>query len=210
MEQTERTREQRAGYWRGIGQVGTQHGAVGDADEPALWPGGASAYIVVTTPHSGIVATDGLSDSGEGGGPGLGVELYVEGRELVSGPMGEGRWLTGVLEEAAGALAGAGESLGRALADHAVLSLELSDEHAPDGWASDGRLGALVGVELPGRPAQFQVDDATVRVLTVVPLRPSELAVVRAEGAAGRARVAEGLAGQGWHSYADSTRPAVV
>lgn len=211
MEQTDRTRDARAQYWAGVGQVGAPQGALGDADEAALWPGGASGYVAVTTPHSGIVATDGLSAPAAGGaGAGLGVEIYIEGRELLGGPQGEGRWLAAVVEEAAGALAGAGDSLGRALADHDLLSLELSGEHAPADWLADGRLGVLVGVELPGRPGEIDVDGTMVRTLTLVPLRPSELAAVRAEGAPARRRIADGLAGAGWYSYADSTRPPVV
>ena len=43
-----------------------------------------------------------------GAGDSLGLEIYVEGRELVQDPDGEGRWLVAALEEAAGALAAAG------------------------------------------------------------------------------------------------------
>ncbi|KRE39111.1 hypothetical protein ASG73_01800 [Janibacter sp. Soil728] len=207
MEQIERTRERRAEFWRGVGQVGSQHAALGDVDESALWPGGSAGYVAVTTPHTGVVATDGLSDPTTAAPP---IELYVEGRELMAGPAGEGRWLTAALEEAAGALAGAGASLGEALQNHEVLSVELSGQGAPADWLADGRLGALVGVELPGRPGDFEVDGDRVRMLTLTPLRPAELELVRSEGAAGRRRVADALAGQGWYSYADSTRPAVV
>lgn len=212
MEQTDRTRERRAEFWRTVGQVGHQQAALGDADEPDLWPGGSSAYLVVTTPHTGVVATDGLSDpSGDHEeGSGMDIELYVEGRELISDLAGEGRWLVSALEEAAGAIVGAGASLTQALDSHGVLSLELSGADAPADWLSDGRMGALIGVELPGRAREFDVDGKPVRVLALTPLRPAELQVVTAEGAAGRHRVAEALAGQGWYSYADSTRPAVV
>lgn len=207
MEQIERTRERRAEYWRGVGQVGSQLAALGNTDEAPLWPSGSSAYTVVTTPHTGVVATDGLGDPGSAAAA---VELYIEGRELMAGPTGEGRWLAAALEEAAGALAGAGASLDEALRSHDILSVELSGQGAPADWLTDGRLGALVGVELPGRPGDFDVDGARVRVLTLTPLRPEELEVVRTEGAVGRRRVADALAGQGWYSYADSTRPAVV
>ena len=143
MDQTDRSGERRADFWRAVGSVGAQHGALGDADEGGLWPTGASSYVLVTTPHTGIVSTDGLS-AGSGG---LGVELYVEGRELLSGPTGEGRWLTAALEEAAGAVAGAAASLAEALDAHDLLSVELSGEHAPADWVDDGRLGALIGVQ---------------------------------------------------------------
>lgn len=214
MEQIDRVRERRDEFWRGVGQLGAQRGALGDADEPALWPAGSSAYLHVETPHSGVIATDGLSDpsgdADESAAPGLGIEIYVEGRELVEGPEGEGRWLAVALEEAAGALAGAGASLGEALASHDLLSLELSAGEAPADWVLDGRLGALVGVELPGRGQAFDVDGGRVRALALTPLRPSELAVVTAGGAAGRRRIAEALAEAGWYSYADSTRPPVA
>lgn len=196
-------------FWRGVGQVGARRRPVGDRDEAASWPTG-SAYVHITTPHSGILATDGLSAApvDEGGQPPLGLEIYVEGRELIPTVEGEGRWLVTALEEAAGALAAAGaDQVAQVLADHALLSLELSAGEAPEDWVSDGRLGALIGVELPGRPQQL---GQHARALALTPLRPSELAVVTREGAAGRRRVAEALAGQGWYSYADSLRPAVL
>ncbi|WP_434966994.1 hypothetical protein [Janibacter indicus] len=195
----------REDYWRTVGQVGAQRQPLGDTDESAQWPAGSSAYRHVTTPHSGIIATDGLSDAA---GDSLGLEVYVEGRELVQDPDGEGRWLVSALEEAAGALAAAGaEQVDAALRDHTLLSLEISAGDAPADWVSEGRLGVLVGVELPGRPQSIGSD---VRVLALTPLRPSELAVVTGEGPAGRRRVAEAMAGQGWYSYADSTRPPVA
>lgn len=211
---TDRCRENRAEFWRAVGEPGGAGGPVGDADEGARWPAGASGYVRVTTVHSGIVATDGLSDPAAeqepGTAPGLGVELYVESTELVEQDLGEARWLVTALEEAAGAIAGAGESLPGALAEHGLLSLELSGADAPEGWAEDGRLGALVGVPLPGRAPGFDVEGASVPVLTFSPLRPSELAVIAAEGPEGRRRVADALAAQGWYSYADTQRPPVM
>ena len=49
-------------------------------------------------------------------------------------------------------MAGAAASLAEALDAHDLLSVELSGEHAPADWVDDGRLGALIGVQLPGRP----------------------------------------------------------
>lgn len=193
-------------FWGQVGQVGARRGPLGDADEAGLWPGGSSGYVHVTTPHSGIAATDGLSAAGADGSS-LGLEVYIEGRELVDGVEGEGRWLVTALEEAAGALAAAGpDAVTAALADHDLISLEISAGDAPADWVADGRLGLLLGVELPGRPQRI----GSVRALSISPLRPSELAVVVAEGAAGRRRLAEALAAQGWYSYADSTRQPVL
>ena len=211
---TDRCRERRDEFWRGVGRLGAYEDPVADVDEPGRWPTGMSAYARVTTVHSGIVATDGLSDPTAddvpGAVPGLGLEIYVESTELMEEDLGEARWLVTALEEAAGALAGATESVGGALADHDLLSLELSGAGVPADWLSGGRLGALLGVELPGRPTGFDLDGRAVRVLTFSPLRPSELAVVTAQGPGGRRRVAEALAGQGWYSYADTQRPAVL
>lgn len=211
---TDRCRERRDEFWRGVGHLGADQGPLTDADEPGMWPSGSSSYVRVVTVHSGIVATDGLSDpaarDAPGAAPGLGVELYLESTELMEDDPGEARWLVTTLEEAAGAVVGAAESLGGAMADHGLLSLELSGAGAPADWAPGGRLGVLVGVELPGRTTDIDLDGAAVRMLTFTPLRPSELAVVTAEGPAGRRRVAEALAAQGWYSYADTQRPAVL
>lgn len=213
----DRVREHRDEFWRGVGELGTYQDALGDVDDPAAWPGGASAYVRVMTVHSGILATDGLSDpvseateAGQPGASGLGVELYLEGTQFMDEDAGEVHWLVNALEEAAGAVAGASSSLGPALAEHPLLSLELSGAGAPHDWVSGGRLGALIGVSLPGRGTGFDVERGTVRALTLTPLRPSELAVVIAEGAAGRRRVAEALTAQGWYSYVDTDRPAVL
>ena len=211
---TARCRERRDEFWRGVGQLGADQAPLSGVDESASWPSGTSSYARVGTVHSGIVATDGLSDPGRGdapdGVPGLGVELYVESTELMEEDPGEARWLVTALEEAAGAVAGAAASLPDALTDHSLLSLEISGADAPAEWRSVGRLGLLLGVELPGRPSGFDLDGVTVRALTCTPLRPRELAVVTAEGPAGRRRVAEALAAQGWYSYADTERPAVL
>lgn len=211
---TDRCRENRAEFWRAVGEPLPAHGPVGDADEGTRWPSGASGYVRVTTVHTCIVATDGLSDptaeQQPGGAPGLGLEIYVESTELADEDPGEARWLVTALEEAAGALVGAAQSLPGALAEHGLLSLELSGADAPAEWTEGGRLGALVGVQLPGRTPGFDVEGVSVPALTFTPLRPSELAVVTAEGAEGRQRVADALAAQGWYSYADTQRPAVL
>lgn len=213
-ELTERCREQRAEFWQGIGSVHAEPRGHGDADEAALWPAGTSSYLRVLTVHSGIVTTDGLSDptptDRPGAVPGLGLELYVEGSELMEDDPGTGRWVVSALEEGAGAVAGAVTSVGDALAEHGLLSLELSGADAPEDWVADGRLGVLIGVELPGRATGFDVDGVRVHALSFTPLRPEELSIVRAEGTPGRRRVAEALAAQGWYSYADSERPAVL
>ncbi len=204
---TERFRQSRGEFWHAVGEPGATRGPLGAADQPALWPSGASGYVRVSTVHSGIVATDGLSDP-VASGPG--AEIYVESTELTEDDPGEARWLVTALEEAAGAIAGAADSFSSALAEHGLLSLELSAADVPEDWAAGGRLGALVGVELPGRTPGFEVDGDRVPALTFTPLRPSELAVITAEGPTGRRRVAEALAAQGWYSYADTLRPAVL
>ena len=213
----DRVREHRDEFWRSVGELGTYQDALGDVDDPAAWPGGASAYVRVMTVHSGILATDGLSDpvpetsaARQPGSSGLGLELYLEGAQLMDEHTDEVRWLVTALEEAAGAVVGAAASLGGALAEHSLLSLELSGEGAPHDWVSGGRLGALLGVSLPGRATGFDVEGGTVRALTLTPMRPSELAVVTAEGPAGRRRVEEALAAQGWYSYVDTDRPTVL
>ena len=210
-EHSDHVRERREAFWQGLGEPSDPMGAQGTADQPSLWPSGRSAYRHVVTQHAGIVTTDGLSDpdtSGVAGG--LGVELYVEGRELVDGMGADGAWLVAALEEAAGAVAGAAATLPAALAGNDLLSLELSGQNAPEGWSADGRMGALLGVPLPGRPRELEVDGAVVHMLCLSPLRPSELAVLDEEGAAGRQRVAEALAAAGWYSYAETVREPVL
>ena len=206
----DRSRDLRDDLWRSVGELGSHLDPVGE-DTSALWPGGSAEYLQVRTEHTGIVTTDGLSDPGQDRPTGLGVEIYVEGRELAEAPLPvEARWLQGVLEEAVEAVAPDGAGLGAALERHGVLSLELSGAGAPADWVSGGRLGVLLGVPLPGRADSLTLDGGQVRLLTLVPLRPSELAVITAEGPAGRERVVAALAGSGWHSYVESARPAVL
>ena len=229
-DETTPARQQREDFWAAIGTVGAARAPLGDLDEGPLWPKGESAYLVVTTPHAGIVATDGLGEAPADGTPG--VELYVEGVELVEDAPDAGAWLVHALEETAGAVAAAGTSLGEALAEHDLLSVEVPGTRAPEEWLADGRLGVLIGVPLPGRATvlggasdsdedsdQESGPDSTtgesvsgepVRILAVTPLRPEELAVVTAEGAVGRRRISEALAAAGWYSYADAERPAVL
>lgn len=201
-----RDQERRDDYWRALGLLGAHLDPITDASEADRWPRGSAEYLRIVTEHTGVVSTDGLSD-----GDGPGVEVYVEGRELLGEQIpDEGRWLLATVEEVAGAVAGAAGSLRPALEEHGLLSIEVSGAQAPADWVSGGRLGVLVGVPLPGRPDGYDTDTARVPVLSVVPLRPSELAVVTAEGPTGRRRVAEALAASGWYSYAESGRPALL
>lgn len=207
----DRRRDQRDEFWRSIGHLGSHVDPVSDAGEGELWPAGRADYLRVATEYTGLVATDGLSDPREDAPVGRGIEIYVEGRELLAEEIPpEAGWLLGALEEVAGAVAGAGPSLRSALGQHDVLSLEVSGAGAPADWVSGGRLGVLLGVPLPGRRDGFETDTGRVAVLSVVPLRPSELAVVVGEGPAGRRRLVEALAAAGWHSYAETSRPAVL
>lgn len=209
----DRLRRQRTEFWQGVGTVGATRDGHGDLDEPSLWPTRAASYLHVRTAHSGIVTTDGLSDlpADPGAGPrGPGVELYVEGVDLLPEEPTSGRWLVDALAEAAGAVAGARSGIRDALADHDLLSMELSGRGAPEEWVADGRLGVLLGVRLPGRSTGFDLDGERVHVLSLTPIRPEELAVVTAEGTAGRTRVAAALADSGWYSYADAERPSVL
>ncbi|WP_277453676.1 hypothetical protein [Janibacter sp. DB-40] len=206
----DRCRELREEFWRGVGEPGESRGPLGDVDEPSLWPDGISAYRQVTTAHAGVVTTDGLSNPGSAGAPALGLELYVESVELTDTDPDAGRWLVAALEECAGAVAGAAPSVADALAEHELLSLEVSGAGAPSDWVSDGRLGVILGIRLPGRSTGYDVDGVRVDALSVTPLRPDELAVIAEEGPRGRQRVAEALASSGWYSYADAERPSVL
>lgn len=209
----DRNSDRRDEFWRSVGQLAGHREERSPFADGDAWPSGRAGFLRVDTPYTGILASDGLSDPTDAAATGLGVEAYLEGRELhgeTGGDLGPAEWLVTALEEVAAALAGAGGSLAPALRDHGLLSAEVSGEGAPREWVSGGRLGVLLGVELPGRSTSFDVDGATVRALTVVPLRPSELAVVTSDGPAGRLRVAGALAESGWHSYAESDRPAVL
>lgn len=213
-DQRDRCRQLRDEFWRDVGEPGDRRGPLDDVDEPSLWPDGTSSYRQVTTAHAGVVSTDGLSNptAGDvpGDAPGLGLELYVESVELTDDDPGAGRWLVSALEECAGAIVGAAATVADALAEHELLSLEVSGAGAPPGWVSDGRLGVLLGIRLPGRSTGYDVDGVRVHALSVTPLRPDELAVIADEGPPGRRRVAEALVSSGWYSYADAERSSVL
>ncbi len=198
----QQNRTERAAYWRGVGQLETVPTIRPARGGDPTWPGGSPTFLTVVTPYAGVYASDGLSDA-------AGVEVYVEGRELVPGSSEGGDWLRDLLEELASSLAGAGDVRAE-IVEHGLLSVDLEVPSAPEDWRSDGHVSALLGIHLPGRELAAAVGGGFVPVLTVSPLRPSERAVIEAEGGAGRRRVADALAASGWHSYAETARPAVL
>ncbi len=204
------TQAAREDYWRTVGEVEAQRVTREPLDGDPSWPAGPPTFVRVRTAHAGILASDGLSAAADAQRPtGLGLEVYLEGRELAGELPAEAQWLGAVLEEVATAVAGAGASAREALDAHELLTIAVGANGAPADWAPDHRVVVLLGVEMPGRERGFSAGGPEVRMVTVTPLRPTEAATALT-GADGRSQVAAALAGSGWHSYAETARPAVV
>ena len=151
------------------------------------WPTARRAFVRVSAADGiDLVASDGLTDGPTGG---LRAEVVLPVRRA-SDP----GWRTALLVQVAQNLADRGLPLTDGLQRHGVLSLSLPGIDAPADWRGpDGRVGALLGVPLPGMPDRVVLPAGPIALAGVVPLRPDELRRILDGGAAARAEVARAL-----------------
>ncbi|MGL4305932.1 MAG: hypothetical protein ACRCSF_07235 [Mycobacteriaceae bacterium] len=211
-------RTARHNAWVDLGSVETHvvaavHNTL--ASQTPLWPSERQAFLRIQLSDSVVFASDGLTDPySEGSHIGTGVELYLETRakNLVADPqLMRDSVHFNLLFDAAQDSADAGSEMAEAFTEYGVMSMQLRGSKAEESWLNaDGDLGLLLGVPAPGIPTKMVIPGGTIRVASVTPIRPDELAYVLANRATGRLHIVEELVDQGYHHYADFNRPSVL
>jgi hypothetical protein len=176
------------------------------------WPDLRQAFRVIRNGTHTIVVSDGLSDPfNDQPEPnvGFGIEVLCETSDPIDGAV-QNDWPFWVAYDVAQQAAHHGAF--RELIDElGVLSMEIRARFGPDELTTDnGRLGLLLGVHPSDFPAQWDFPAGKVKVVTVKVLHPSELAVVVAEGEAGRERLRDLFAADRSYHVSSARRPPVI
>lgn len=176
------------------------------------WPTTRQAFRTVRPAGSLIIASDGLSDlfvdTGMPG-PGFECEVYIESPDLAGTDFEAIRasWQFSLIENFARNVADLGGIEDR-LERLGVVSMELpAPDNMPERWITPrGNVGALINMQVPGRPTVCELDEGvTIRLVALTILLPDETEHVIAGGAAARAEIAQKLvlSGTGLTSPAD-------
>jgi hypothetical protein len=200
-------------------------GAVGPFDDDVIgnlvspefqgypaWPTTRQSFLVVRPQASLVIASDGLSDLFAGtdlAQPGFECEVFIEAPDLAGAAFTAIRdsWQFQLVENFARNVADFGGITGP-LEKYGTISMELPAPDAmPPRWTTPrGTVGALVGIEVPERPARCRLaEDASIRLTALTLLLPDETDHVIAGGSAARAAIAQRLvlAGTGLTSPAN-------
>jgi hypothetical protein len=186
-------------------------------DGAPAWPTTRQAFRVVRPEGSLIIASDGLSDlfvDSTMPGPGFECEVYLESPDLADADFETVRasWQFSLIESFARNVANWG-GIDDQLERLGVISLELpAPPTMPERWVTpSGNVGALVNIEVPGRPAVCQLEEGlTIRVVALTILLPDETAHVIAGRAAARAELAGLLVSSGTGLMSPSNRRSVL
>ncbi len=163
------------------------------------WPNTRQAYRIVRTPSTVIIASDGLADPApQDGAPGYGCEVYLETPDLVGAGFEQLRssWAFAAIELFAQNVADLG-GISEHLASHGIVSMELPLDEPEALVTEQDTVAALIGMPVAGRPAQVATALGPVDIVPLTLITPDELAVVVAQGGAGRQALAERRAADG-------------
>ncbi|WP_127842722.1 hypothetical protein [Actinomyces wuliandei] len=180
--------ECRTAFWAQYGEVSPMayFGPTNGFMSP--WPGKAENFVPVWLPDSTIVTTSGLSSpwSEEGGDPGEGLEFYIDSPRLAGITLEDiaTTWELVLLMLVVSHQAG--QNYRPTYDHHGCLTLSgITDTGIPEDWLDeDGGLGVLLGASAGTRPDYIKMfgDTSAVRLISVAPLRPSELAEIHRTG----------------------------
>ncbi|MEM7471208.1 MAG: hypothetical protein AAF340_07640 [Pseudomonadota bacterium] len=215
------TEDAREAYWEALGESDEELLSYPISPElrgmPA-WPTQLQAFRVVRTPHSVIIASEGLSDAfgpfdTRTGVNGFGLEFYIEvvGWQSMIPVNLHKTWAFRAVEHAA-RLAAHAENLVDLL-ENEVLSMDLPQNCVPKGWVVPGMAepaGALLGVpQPPGRGFIKDMPLSKVKVIPITPIFPEELESCVLEGPGERRALANDLLTTGAGHRADMDRTSL-
>lgn len=181
------------------------------------WPTTRQAYRVVRPEGSLIIASDGLSDlfvDATMQDPGFGCEVYIESPDLTGADFAAIRrsWQFSLIENFAQNVAHFG-GIEDQLERLGVVSMEFpAPPGLPERWITpSGNVGALINIQMPGRPAECELDEGvTIRLVALTILLPDETKHVIAGRAAARAELAQKLVSSGTGLTSPANRRSVL
>ncbi len=201
----------RSAYWDAIGASDDallRYDVSPESQGFPAWPAKEQQYRIIRTHGSAIIASEGLSDPF---GPfdnrnrqnGFGVEVYIEviGWQDMPAEALQQSWAFKAVEHIAKIAAYTGKLAGM-VAGHEVLSIDIPEECAPEGWVAPGiaePAGALLNVAQPrGRNAIPDMPLSEVAVVPITPIYPEELESCILEGTKERRALANDLLASGY------------
>jgi hypothetical protein len=181
------------------------------------WPTTRQSYLVARPEGSTLIASDGLSDlfvDTDMTDPGFGCEVFLESPDLAGADSAVIRasWQFALIENFAQNVADFGGIEGP-LAKYGVISMELpAPANAPQRWiTARGSVGALIGMEVPGRPARCRLaEGVTIRLVALTLLLPDETEHAIKGGNAARADLAARLLAAGTGLASPANRRSVL
>lgn len=161
------------------------------------WPTTRQSYLVARPKGSALIASDGLSDLFAGtdsAEPGFGCEVFIECPDLAGATFEAVKrsWQFQLIENFARNVADMG-GINGVLERYGVISMELpAPESTPERWVTArGSVGALVGIEVPDRPARCTLaPGVAIRLVALTLLLPDETEYVIKGGKAARGELA--------------------
>ena len=204
----------RLAYFRQLGEVSK------DVLAPILgpmitgepqWPT-RPAWRPIRKGASTVLASDGLSDPfADESLPntGFGVEILVETADSLGENL-QASWLFHLMYQVSANAASHGGFRG-ILEKHGVVSMEIGSAEGLEAFENEaGRLGVLLGLDMPNQACEFAVPGGTTRVITAKLLTRAELEYVVGLDAVGRRALQEKFTSSGsWHT-SSLDRPSVI
>ena len=181
------------------------------------WPTTRQSYLTIRAPGSLIIASDGLSDlfvDTDSQQAGFGCEVYLESPDLADADFAAIRssWQFSLIENFAQNVADFGGITGP-LEKYGVISMELpAPANMPARWVTDRQsVGALIDIQVPGRPAQARLGEgADIRLIALTLLLPDEVNHAVDAGDAGRTELAQRLIASGTGLTSPANRRSVL
>lgn len=174
------------------------------------WPATRQGYREIAKPSGLIVATDGLSDPFDDGGPthGFGIELLIETDEALK--TARGTWVFDAITQLAANAASHG-GLRDLLVELGLLSIELNDLQVPETYiGSTGRVGFMLMQPGPPLPTRVEHPGGDAMLIAAKLLTAAEQAHVATHGEEGRRDLALKFSADRTHHVSSITRTSVV
>lgn len=146
------------------------------------WPSFRQSWRIIRKPNSTIVVSDGLSDPFENEKIPLGykIEVCAEAPELYEDVRSS--WLFDLVFQVSQLIAYYGNVYEMLEEKYKTLSTVVSVMGMPEEWENeDGKVGVLLGFPNDNLPSKIQLDEGSIRILTIKLLHPKELEFIEAD-----------------------------